>query len=89
MFEGAPTANEEVMAVLSPSPPTLVLSQSPTPPAPTPEPSLVAEPRFSSPLTRVDHLGSDKTPPSDEEFIKIGAKVRLTASTLSNKKMAG
>lgn len=48
----------------------------------------MAEPRHSSLLAWADSLGSDETPCDDEEYIEMGAKVKSTASTFSNKKIA-
>lgn len=60
-----PITNEEVTVVSSPLPPAPTSAQSLTPLAQTPEPSLVVEPRHSSPSTRADPLRSDKTPHKD------------------------
>lgn len=59
-----------------------------TPSALSLEPSLVLEPRNPSPLAQVNLSRSDETPHDDKEYIEIWAKVKSTASTFSNKRMA-
>lgn len=84
----APVVNEEVIMVSALSPPTPALTRSPTLPAPTLEPSLMAELRHLSPSAWAYPLGSDEISRDNEEYIEMGAKVRLTASNFSNKRLA-
>lgn len=82
-------ADDEVTVVLLPLPPTaLAPTRLSTPPAPTLGLSLVAELRHLSPLTQAGPSRFDGAPHDDENYIEMGAKVKLTISTFSNKRLA-